>query len=64
MYYVLGPCTISCVVLCCRAVHGGALCARAVCCMVMHCTVSYSGVPVGVLRGVVAYCVVGWFTLC
>ena len=28
------------------AVHGGALCARAVCCVVMRCTVSYSGVPV------------------
>ena len=27
-------------------------------------TVSYSGVPVGVLRGTVDYCVVGWFTLC
>ena len=50
--------------LCCRAVHGGALCARAVCCVVMRCTVSYSGVTVGVLRGVVAYCVVGWFNLC
>ena len=32
--------------------------------MVMRCTVSNSGVPVGVLRGMVAHCVVGWFTLC
>ena len=33
-------------------------------CVLMRCTVSYSGVPVGVLRGMVVYCVVGWFTLC
>ena len=32
--------------------------------MVMRCTVSYSGVPVGVLCGMVVYCVVGWCTVC
>ena len=38
----------------------------AVCCVVMRCTVSYSGVPVGVLRGMVAYCVVVlvWCSVC
>ena len=44
--------------------HGGVLCARAVCCVVMRCTVSYSGVPVGVLRSRVVYSVLVWFTVC
>ena len=43
--------------------HDNALYAKAIYYIIMRCTISYSGVPVGVLRGMVAYCAVGWFTL-